>query len=261
MKSMPVIFIGHGSPMNMVLDNEYTRSLTALRDRLPLPKAIVIISAHWQTSGTHITDSPNPRQIYDFYGFPQELYDIRYEPLGAPPVARKAHKLMGGEAEGVLLDDSWGDDHAGWAVLKFLYPNADIPITVISVDMEAPASRHATLAQRLAPLREEEVLILASGNIVHNLFDADLMNENAPPDQRGLRFDALAKSALETGDLDSLVHYERWGGDARYSVPTRDHYLPLLWAAALKKEHDSVTFPCEVMQNRSVSMRSVVFGL
>jgi len=261
MNRMPALFIGHGSPMNMVLDNEYTRSLISLKEKLPRPRAIVIVSAHWQTAGTRISASPKPRQIYDFYGFPPELYNIRYEPVGAPSIAGRAHELMGGDAEGVLVDNSWGDDHAGWAVLKFLYPGAEIPITVISVDMAAPASRHAELAARLAPLRDEEVLVLASGNLVHNLFDADIMHEDASPDPRGVRFDAIAKRALLEGDLESIVHYERFGDDARYSIPTRDHYLPLIWAAALHLPEDSVTFPCEIMQNRSVSMRSVAFGL
>lgn len=261
MQKMPVLFVGHGSPMNIIADNEYTKSLSALGHRIPRPKAICIVSAHWQTEGTRVCHAAQPRQIYDFYGFPRELFEIEYEPKGSPTFADRAFDLMGGQASQIVKDDSWGDDHAGWAVLKHLYPEADLPIFIVSVDMAAPASRHAELASRLAPLRDEGVLVLGSGNIVHNLYDADLGNPDADPDPRGVRFDTLAKTALESGDLEALVHYEKWGEEARYSVPTRDHYLPLLWAVALREPGETVSFPCEMMQNRSVSMRSVIIGL
>lgn len=245
--------------MNLILDNEYTRSLQQLASELPRPEAVCVVSAHWMTAGTRVCCAPVPRQIYDFYGFPEALYRIRYQPEGAPGLAQRAVDLLGGEREGVACDSTWGHDHAGWAVLRHLYPEADVPVFLISVDMEAPATRHAELAARLAPLREEGVLILGSGNIVHNLFAADLGNIEAPPDPRGLRFDAMVKTALEDADVEALVHYERWGEDARYSVPTRDHYLPLLWVAALGRPTDAVSFPCQVFQNGAVSMRSVLY--
>jgi 4,5-DOPA dioxygenase extradiol len=245
--------------MNLILDNEYTQSLQRLTSELPRPKAVCVVSAHWQTAGTRVCCAPTPRQIYDFYGFPDALYRIRYQPEGDPGVAQRAVDLLGGEREGVECDATWGHDHAGWAVLKHLYPRADVPVFLVSVDMEAPATRHTELAARLAPLREEGVLILGSGNIVHNLFVADLGNIEAPPDPRGLRFDAAVTSALRDLDVEALVHYERWGEDARYSVPTRDHYLPLLWVAALGRSTDAISFPCQAFQNGAVSMRSVLY--
>lgn len=256
--TIPVLFVGHGSPMNLVLENEYTQSLSLLGRTLPRPEAVCVVSAHWQTSGTKVCCSGAPLQIYDFYGFPEELYRIKYTPPGHPALALRAIELMGGEAEKVSRDDSWGDDHAGWAVLKHLYPAQNVPVFIISVDMTAPASRHAELAKRLSPLRDEGVLVLASGNIVHNLYDADFANIGSLPDPRGARFDAAVKKALEEGDLETLSSYEKLGTDARYAVPTRDHYLPLLWAAALRRPDDTVTFPCELFQNRSVSMRSLL---
>lgn len=260
MPKAPVLFVGHGSPMNALLDNAYTRSLAELAHRLPRPRAVCVVSAHWQTAGTRVSCEPVLRQIHDFYGFPKALYDIRYRPPGHPGLARKAAEWMGGEREGVTCDESWGHDHAGWTVLMHLYPAADVPAFFISVDMEAPARRHAELAARLAPLRDEGVLVLGSGNIVHNLFLADLGDMSAPPDAEGLRFDEAVKAAFVEADLDALVHYERWGTTARYSVPTRDHYLPVLWTAGLQEQGDSVAFPCELFQNRSVSMRSVLLG-
>ncbi len=257
---MPVLFVGHGSPMNLIADNDYTRSLQRLSTELPRPEAVCVISAHWQTNGTRVCCSPAPRQIYDFYGFPEELYRIRYQPDGHPDVAQQTVDLLGGERDGIVCDNSWGDDHAAWAVLKYLYPKADVPVFLVSVDMAAPAARHVELAARLAPLREQGVLVLGSGNVVHNLVAADLRNEDATPDPHGVRFDAAVKSALEVGDLDALIHFENWGQDARFSVPTRDHYLPLLWAAALRGSDDNLSFPCEIHQNRSVSMRSVLFA-
>ncbi len=259
MSAMPVLFVGHGSPMNLILDNEFTRSLRNVAPAIPRPQAVCVVSAHWQTQGTRVCCAAKPRQIYDFYGFPEALFRIRYEPAGHPELARQAVDLLGGAQEGIACDDSWGDDHAGWAVLKHLYPEADVPVFLVSVDMTASALHHAELAARMAPLRERGVLVLGSGNIVHNLAAADLGDQNATPDPRGVRFDAAVKSSLENGDLDSLIHYERRGEEARFSVPTRDHYLPLLWAAALKRPGDRVSFPCEAMQNGAVSMRSVLF--
>lgn len=257
---MPVLFVGHGSPMNLVMENEYTQSLANLSAAIERPVAVCIISAHWMTRGTKVCCASTPRQIYDFYGFPEKLYRIHYTPPGAPELSRRVIDLMGGEREGVACDDTWGDDHAGWAVLKHLYPNADVPICLISVDMTAPEGRHVELARRLAPLRDEGVLILASGNIVHNLYEADFQNTDALPDRRGVRFDSRIKAALEVGDLAPLISYGSLGSDAQFAVPTRDHFLPLLWAAALRRPEDTATFPCEIFQNRSVSMRSVLLG-
>ncbi|HSH68456.1 MAG TPA: 4,5-DOPA dioxygenase extradiol [Deferrisomatales bacterium] len=260
MARMPALFVGHGSPLNAVLDNPYTRSLRNLSRQLPRPAAVCVVSAHWQTAGTRVSCQGQLRQIHDFYGFPRELYEIRYAPPGHTALARRAVEVLGGDAEGIVCDGSWGHDHAGWAVLMHLFPQADVPTFFVSVDMTAPPSRHAELGARLAPLRDEGVLILGSGNGVHNLAAADFGNIDAEPDPRGVRFDAHLRAALLAGDVDALVDFPRWGADAAYSVPTLDHYLPLLWVAALRGPGEAVGFPCEVFQNRSVSMRSVLVG-
>ncbi len=260
MPRMTALFVGHGSPLNAILDTPYTRSLRDLSLRLPRPEAVCVVSAHWQTAGTRVSCQGRLGQIHDFYGFPRELYEIQYAPPGHTALARRAVAALGGDAEGVSCDDSWGHDHAGWTVLMHLFPQADMPTFFISMDMAAPPARHAELGARLAPLRDEGVLVLGSGNGVHNLAAADLGDMDAEPDPRGVRFDAHVRDALLAGDLDALVDFSRWGPDAVYSVPTLDHYLPLLWVAALREAGEPVTFPCETFQNRSVSMRSVLVG-
>jgi 4,5-DOPA dioxygenase extradiol len=260
MAPMPALFVGHGSPLNAVLDNAYTRSLEDLSGRLPRPRAVCVVSAHWQTRGTRVSCQGRLRQIHDFYGFPRELHAIEYAPPGHPALARRAVEVLGGSAAGVACDDSWGHDHAGWTVLMHLFPRADVPTFFISVDMAAPPARHAELGARLAPLRDEGVLVLGSGNVVHNLADADLGNMDAAPDPRGVRFDGHLRDALQAGDLDALADSPRRGPGAAYAVPTLDHYLPLLWVAALRVPGEPVTFPHEGFQNRSVSMRSVWVG-
>lgn len=260
MNRMPVLFVGHGSPMNIMMDNAFTRSLRDLSEKLPMPQAVCVVSAHWQTRGTFVACQENLRQIYDFYGFPEELYKVRYEPPGCPDLAQRAADLMRQINPMVQCNDEWGHDHAGWSVLKHLYPSAHVPVFLVSVDMTAPFDRHVQLARSLAPLRYEGVLIIGSGNIVHNLRDADFITMYAPPDQRGISFDKTLKEALLSHDIDTLVNYNRLGEPAFYSVPTVDHYLPLLYAAALWEEGDSLRFICEMFQNRSVSMRSFVVG-
>jgi 4,5-DOPA dioxygenase extradiol len=260
MKRMPVLFFGHGSPMNIIMDNAFTRSLRDLSEKLPKPQAVCVVSAHWQTRGTFVACQENLRQIYDFFGFPEELYKIRYEPPGCPDLARRAVTLMRLVDQIVRCNGEWGHDHAGWSVLKHLYPAVEVPVFLISVDMTAPLKRHVQLARSLAPLRDEGVLILGSGNVVHNLRDADFINMYAPPDQRGISFDMRVKEALLSGDIDTLVNYKRVGEPALYSVPTTDHYLPLLYVAALREEGEPLSFICEMFQNRSVSMRSFVVG-
>jgi len=175
-------------------------------------------------------------------------------------LAKRAVALMRQVDPKVQCNDEWGHDHAGWSVLKHLYPEADVPVFLISIDMTAPLERHVQMARSLAPLRDEGVLILGSGNIVHNLRDADLSNLYAPPDERGISFDKTVKEALLSGDIDTLLNYRQVGEPAIYSVPTTDHYLPLLYAAGLREEGESLSFICEMFQNRSVSMRSFVVG-
>ncbi|MGE5190605.1 MAG: 4,5-DOPA dioxygenase extradiol [Gemmatimonadota bacterium] len=260
MARMPVLFVGHGSPMNVVLDNPYTRSLRALSRTLPRPEAVCVVSAHWLTRGTFVSCQARPRQIYDFSGFPPALSRVRYEPPGHPALARRTVALLSAEAPGAGCNADWGHDHAGWSVLRHLYPDADVPVYLVSVDMTVPAARHAALGRLLGPLRDDGVLVLGSGNIVHNLRRADFDDSDAPPDPPGVAFDASVRDALSAGDLAALVGYARLGAPARYAVPTPDHYFPVLYAAALRDSGEPLRFPCEIFQNRSVSMRSFAIG-
>ncbi len=260
MTRMPALFVGHGSPMNIVLDNAYTRSLRDLSRRLPPPEAVCVVSAHWLTRGTVVSCQARPRQIYDFFGFPEELYRVPYGPPGHPALARRTVALLKAAAPAADCSAEWGSDHAAWSVLRHMYPAADVPVYLVSVDMTAPPSRHAALGRLLAPLRDEGVLVMGSGNIVHNLRLADFGDMDAAPDPRGIAFDTSVKDALSAGDLAALVGYERLGEAARFAVPTPDHYFPMLYAAALRETGEPLRFPCEIFQNRSVSMRSFAIG-
>lgn len=265
MSKMPVLFIGHGSPMNLVEENMYTRSMQELSAKLPKPEAICVVSAHWQTEGTRICCNAYPRQIYDFYNFPKALYEIIYEPDGAPELAVQAAKLLGGEESGPRCnnvakgDNDWGNDHAAWMVLYHLFPRGEIPTFYISVDMSSPGESLVELGKKLRPLRSKGVLIVGSGNIVHNLYDVDWENAAAAPAKDGYEFDESIKAALVSNNLPDIINYKKLPG-AQYSVPTPDHFLPLLWVAGVREESDTITFPCEGFLNRSVSMRSVLIS-
>jgi len=264
MSKMPVLFAGHGSPMNLVEDNDYTRSMKKLSRKLPRPTAICVISSHWQTAGTRVCCTAFPRQIYDFYDFPPSLYDIVYEPEGAPEFALTAIELLGGEEKNVRCNNSakgdieWGNDHGAWAILHHLYPQGDIPTFYISVDMYASAWEHIEFGKRLAMLRSKGVLIVGSGNIVHNFGDMDRRHLNAEPASPGMEFESYIRDALEANDLEKLARYDHCGAPARYSVPTPDHLIPLLWCAALREDTDVISYPHEGFQNRSMSMLSVL---
>jgi len=264
MSKMPVLFAGHGSPMNLVEDNAYTRSMKKLSNRLPRPEAICVISSHWQTVGTRVCCNAYPRQIYDFYDFPPPLYDIVYEPEGAPEFAIEAIELLGAEEKNVRCnnfakgDIEWGNDHGAWAVLYHLYPQADIPTFYISVDMHCSAREHIEFGKKMRILRSKGVLIVGSGNIVHNFSDMNRRNIDAVPASPGISFVDYIKGALADNDLDKLASYEHCGTPARYSAPTPDHIIPLLWCAALRDDGDVISFPYEGFQNRSISMLTVL---
>ena len=260
---MPVLFIGHGSPMNIVLDNSYTRSLVKAAKEILQPKAILVISAHWLTDGTYVTCTNKPKTIYDFYGFPDELYQTSYPSPGAPKDAQltidtvKSTKVKCGE---------WGLDHAAWAVLKHMYPEANIPVYEMSIDYSPynnwnpkPIEYHYRLASELAPLREKGVLIIGSGNIVHNLgvidFDID-----AEPFDWAVEFDEKINQALVSRNHQALINYLQLGKEAVYAVPTQDHYLPMIYAVGLQRKEDRLRFIHEGFQNGSVSMRAFQIG-
>ena len=260
---MPVIFVGHGSPMNIILDNDYTNSLKQAAKEIPKPRAILVISAHWLTDGTYVTCVSKPKTIYDFYGFPDELYQISYPSPGSPKDAELTINVV--KSTEVKCGD-WGLDHAAWAVLKHMFPNADIPVFEMSLDYSPynnwnpkPIEHHYRLASELAPLRERGVLIIGSGNIVHNLSVIDF-DIDAQPFKWAVQFDEKVKQCLVSRDHKSLINYSTMGKEAVYAVPTQDHYLPMIYAIGLQKKEDRLKFVHEGFQYGSVSMRAFQIG-
>lgn len=261
---MPVVFVGHGSPMNIVLKNSYTEDIAKAGKALPTPKAILVVSAHWLTSGTYVGCMEKPKTIYDFYGFPEELYKIRYPCLGSSDLAELVTKTV--KTGRVKCNNDWGLDHASWAVLKHMYPKADVPVFELSLDYSPyndwrPKSMefHYSLAAELASLRERGVLIMGSGNIVHNLGLIDF-NPAAKPFDWAVRFDEQVKRHLENGNYKALLNYSEMGQEARWAVPTLDHYLPMIYAVALQRKDEPLKWLHEGFQYGSVSMRAFQIG-
>jgi len=255
---MPAIFFGHGNPMNAIGHNGYTEAWQRIGEQTLRPKAVLSISAHWYVPETGVTISTNPRTIHDFGGFPRELYQVQYPAPGDPALARHVQQLLA--PVDVRLDDSWGLDHGTWSVLKHVYPAADIPVVQLSIDETKPASFHFELARKLAPLRDEGVLIAGSGNIVHNLHTYAWGRHPQEPYDWALRFEAMAREMMQTGEFASLINYEKLGRDAALSIPTPDHYLPLLYVLATKQQRESVRFPIEGVDGGSISMLAVQVG-
>ncbi len=261
---MPVLFIGHGSPMNIILDNSYTRSLSGLAAILPKPKAIMVISAHWLTKGTSVTCMERPKTIHDFYGFPDELFAQRYPSPGAPEEARATADLV--KTVKIACSSEWGLDHASWAVLKHVYPKADIPVFEMSLAYSynewhpKPLHYHYAIARELSELRHRGVLIIGSGNIVHNLGMLDFENIDAPVYDWASEFDELIKDNLITRNHDALLCYHELGTSSSLAVPTLDHYLPMIYAVALQEKTEPLTFIHEGFQYGSISMRCFKIG-
>ncbi len=261
---MPVLFIGHGSPMNVILKNNFTESLAKLGKELPRPRAIMVISAHWLTNGTQVTCIEKPKMIYDFYGFPDELYEIDYPSPGSPDDARFVKESV--QKVQVKCNNDRGLDHASWAILKHIYPEADIPVFEMSLDYSfnewhpKPLQFHYDLASDLAGLRKRGVLIIGSGNIVHNLGLIDFRNINAEPYEWAVEFDEKVKSNLINRNHKDLVNYQNIGSAALLAVPTLDHYLPMIYVMALQGKNEPLTFVHEGFQNGSISMRCFRIG-
>lgn len=262
---MPVLFIGHGSPMNIILKNDYTRRLAELGKELPRPRAILVVSAHWLTDGTRVAAAEKPETIYDFYGFPDELYRLSYPSPGSPGDAKFVAEMV--KKPPVKCDDSWGLDHAAWAVLRHVYPKADIPVFEMSLDYSPyngwnrPTLRSFyDLAAELRPLREKGVLIIGSGNIVHNLRVVDMRNMDAKPYDWAVEFDGRVKQALLDRDHQSLLDCQNMDRATSLSVPTLDHYLPMVFTIGLQDKGEGLEFIYEGFQNRSISMRSFKVG-
>lgn len=251
---MPAIFVGHGSPMNALEDNAFARGWHKLGKELPRPAAILAISAHWLTEGTFVHVAATPKTIHDFWGFPKELYDMTYPAPGAPEVARMVASEV--KKAPITEDVDWGIDHGTWIVLSRMYPDADIPVFQMSIDMSKPSHFHYELGQALAPFRDKGILVMGSGNIVHNLGNISF-EEDAQPFDWAIEFDATAKALLEGGDTQSLIEYEKLGHAAALAIPTPDHYWPLLYTLGLHGKNDQLTFPIEGIAHGSISMRAV----
>ena len=254
---MPVVFFGHGSPMNTLDHNQYTEVWRKLGEAIPTPKAILCISAHWYTRGTAVTAMESPKTIHDFYGFPQALFDIQYPAPGDPRLASRVRELLAPLE--VHPDHGWGLDHGTWSVLKHAYPDAGIPVVQLSIDGTQPPQFHYDTGRRLAPLRDEGVLVVGSGNVVHNL---GLMKRNGgPPFDWSVRFNEKIREALASRDHQALVDFERLGEDAQLSVPTPEHYLPLLYVAAMQGMDETMSFAVDGYDLGSVSMLTAVAGM
>jgi 4,5-DOPA dioxygenase extradiol len=255
---MPAIFFGHGNPMNALLTNSYTEAWAAIGARLPRPRAVVSISAHWFIPQTAVTAMDMPRTIHDFGGFPRELFDVRYPAPGEPQLARRIQGLLAPLP--VELDQGWGLDHGTWSVLHRVFPAADIPVIQLSIDETQPPNFHYEMGRRLRALREEGVLLLGSGDIVHNLHAYAWGRHPVEPYDWALRFEARARELMLKGEHAPLIDYASAGKDAALSVPTPEHYLPLLYVLGAGFEGEAVTFPVEGMDGGSVSMLAVQLG-
>ena len=255
---MPAIFFGHGNPMNAISENGYTEAWRRIGSETPTPKAILSVSAHWFVPGTGVTATTAPRTIHDFGGFPRELYQVQYPAPGDPQLARRVQTLLA--PLDVKPDDSWGLDHGTWSVLRHVYPGADIPIVQLSVDETRPAGFHYEIGRQLAPLREEGVLIVGSGNLVHNLHTYAWGGRSQDPYDWAIRFEDVAKELILSGAHKTLVDYEALGPDAALSIPTPDHYLPLLYVLGAAQEREAVRFPVEGVDGGSISMLAVQIG-
>lgn len=252
---MPVVFLGHGSPMNALHETSYSRSWRDLGETLPRPQAILVVSAHWMTKGTTLVDvSALPRTIHDFRNFPQALYEMTYPAPGDPDLARDVVSLLA--SHNSAEDDSWGLDHGSWAVLKFLYPDADVPVFQVSIDMSADLDHHIEIGRALADLRGRGVLIMGSGNIVHNL---PRMNPGGAPQDFAVEFDGFFAERLEARDVAALADRAGMGRLLSEAHPTVDHYLPALTIAGASSPEDDLTFMTDAIDFGSVSMRSFVF--
>lgn len=257
-KPMPAIFFGHGNPMNALMHNAWTDGWAAIGTEIPRPRAVLAVSAHWYLPATLVTAMPSPRTIHDFGGFPRELYEVSYPAPGAPELAKQVQGLLAPIPVG--LDHRWGLDHGTWSVLCHVFPEADIPVVQLSIDETQPAAFHYEVGRRLSPLRDEGVLIMGSGNIVHNLHAYAWGRHAVEPLEWALRFDTQARELLLAGDNAPLVNYEKLGRDAMLSAPTPDHYLPLLYVIALRREGEAVSFPVEGFDGGSISMLSIQIG-
>jgi len=257
---MPTLFIGHGSPMNAIEKNTFVNRIQQLHSQLPVPKAIICISAHWLTNGTYVTAMENPKTIYDFHGFPKELYEVDYPAPGSPELAASISSIV--EDIQIHHDLSWGLDHGTWSILRNIYPSANIPVLQLSIDWKKPLDFHVMLAKKLRMLRERGVLIIGSGNIVHNLGLVDFSKLN----QVGYGFDwaiearEFVNDKILKSDLNSLLKYQNGPNYLKLAIPSPDHYIPLLYVLGLRRNDDELTFFNDELIAGSLSMTSIMLS-
>lgn len=255
MSKMPIIFVGHGSPMNAIEENKFTEGWRNMAKKIPKPKAILVVSAHWYTKGTYVLDDLNPKTTYDMYGFPEELYKIVYNSPGSPEFAHITQELIDFE---ITIDNSWGYDHGNWSVLHHMFPNRDIPVFQLSIDYTAPAQVHYDIGKQINSLREQGVLIVGSGNIVHNLRMVDWSMENS-----GFgwvkTFDKYILENIKNKTFENIINYQLAAESAALAVPITDHFYPLLYVLGALDDHDQVSVYNESYVLGSLSMTSYLF--
>ena len=252
-EKMPALFVGHGNPMNAIEKNEYHNKWIELGKSLPKPKAILVVSAHWLTKGTKVTAMEQPKTIHDFGGFPDELFAQQYPVKGSPEFAKETQSLI--TKTKVQSDFEWGLDHGTWSVLLPMYPDAGIPVFQLSIDYSQPPQFHYELAKELAKLREKGVLIIGSGNIVHNL---GMIDWTGKAYDWAIEFDATIKKLIDERNHSAIINYDKLGSIAKLAIPTNDHYLPLLYALALQEKNENISYFNEKCEMGSVSMRSLI---
>jgi 4,5-DOPA dioxygenase extradiol len=255
---MPAIFFGHGNPMNAIVENEYSKQWTRIGEQLPRPKAVLCVSAHWYLPATAVTSSARPRTIRDFGGFPQALYEVDYPAPGSPELAGRVRDIL--SPTPVHFDEEWGLDHGTWSVLCHVFARAEVPVVQLSIHAGQPPQYHHEIGRRLTPLRDEGILIIGSGNIVHNLNTYVWDSREVEPFDWAVRFEKRARRLLADGDHAPLVTYETLGPDARLCVPTPEHYLPLLYVLGASTPGEPIKFPVEGVEGGSISMLAVQFG-
>lgn len=255
---LPAVFLGHGSPMNALNQNAWTRAWATLGSSLPRPRAVLAVSAHWYLPSLAVTAMAEPRTIHDFGGFPRALYEMRYPARGDTALAARVQQLLAPLP--VTADQAWGLDHGSWSVLHHVYPQADVPVVQLSIDARQPPRFHYELGTHLQALRDEGILILGSGNVVHNLQTYAWGNPAQQPYDWALRFEATVRRQIQRREHAALVDYAQLGQDAHLSAPTPDHYLPLLYVLGASVPGEAVSFPVDGITGGSISMLAVQFG-
>lgn len=257
---MPVLFIGHGSPMNGIEDNEFSRNWMKYGKEIPQPSAVLVVSAHWLTNGTYVTAMEKPKTIHDFGGFPKALFDVQYPAIGSVEIATETQKMI--TSANVHLDHEWGLDHGTWTVVRHMYPNADIPVLQLSIDYAKPAAFHYQLAKELFQLRKKGVLIIGSGNMVHNLgmIAWDKLNTDNYGFDWAVEMNHIFKDKIKKADHQALIDYQKLNKAAKLAIPSPDHYFPLLYTLALQSENDKIEFFNDKAVGGSLTMTSVKIG-